>query len=368
MIISNKQKNHSLYQKLLSSNIIIDGIYDDHDIGVNDADNRLSKSIQKESQQLLLDFLDINKNHQRRQRDGAYSVHKIDDIMIIMLDTRTHRSPTTIPSIGKWEYPFTAFIASYIRYLTAYFGLINNNKSSQQILDQKQWDWFKDILKSQQYQTSNLVLIISSTQIFTSNPYFESWGHFPSEKRKLLKLINDYSINNKDQHILFISGDVHHSELIYGDEEYGPLEVTSSGMTHSLNGMYGLSRLISLHITDTYHPYHRTKYVDPSVKNGYYGKNFAMIEIVKEKNYNLKIYDAQSGENVINVPLNYGKKSSIKKVIEKMNNDKYIYFPRKYPFYGLEIVTAPILLLCAIIFIFSKCKTSKRKTKRDKQL
>ena len=55
------------------------------------------------------------------------------------------------------------------------------------MLDQKQWDWFQQILQSIEYQESNLVLIISSTQIFTSNPYFESWGHFPIGKKKIIK-------------------------------------------------------------------------------------------------------------------------------------------------------------------------------------
>ncbi len=76
---------------------------------------------------MLLDFLDVDTNHSRRQRDGVYSVHKYDDIMIIMLDTRTHRSPTAIiPSIGKYEIRFFPLIASYFRYLIAYFGFTDN--------------------------------------------------------------------------------------------------------------------------------------------------------------------------------------------------------------------------------------------------
>merc|ERR1712154_586687 len=144
-----------------------------------------------------------------------------------------------LPSIGKWEYPFFAWFASYFRYLSAYCGFVDNHNGT--ILDDVQWKWFEQILKSQQFKSSKLVLIVSSTQVFSSNPFFESWGHFPSEKLKLIKLLREAVDNLNDDesepHILFISGDVHHAELLLGNEEYGPLEVTSSGLTHSLSNM-----------------------------------------------------------------------------------------------------------------------------------
>lgn len=371
--LNTTQKSHPLYKKLVDKDMIIEGVYDDHDIGVNDADNRLSRTVQKEAQQLLLDFLDIDNNDIRRQRDGVYSVHKLDDIMIIILDTRTNRSPTIIPSIGKWEFPNMAFLASYIRYLTAYFGFVHDYNGS--VLDKEQWHWFQQILQSKEYKESNLVLIISSTQIFTSNPYFESWGHFPSEKKKLLEMLKNVSVDDKqdnEQHVLFISGDVHHAELIYGNEEYGPLEVTSSGLTHSLKtipGLFGLQAWIATHITDTYQDYHRTKYRDQNIPNGYYGLNFGMIEILDNKKYNLKIIDARSGVTHINVPLNNNGKSSLREVLDTINNEDHIYFPIKYPFLGLEIIGPPLALIGVImIILYGLRNRNSLKTKRDKEL
>ena len=192
---------------------------------------------------------------------------------------------------------------------------------------------------------------------------------FQSEKRKLLKILND-SINNDDKHVLFISGDVHHSELIYGNQEYGPFEVTSSGLTHALKSMpelFGLQALISIWITDTYHPYHRTKYSDKNIHNGYYGLNFGLIEILGEKEYNLKIIDALSAEIVINIPLNQGKKTTLKEVLNNMNNDDHIYFPQKYPFYGLEIIGPPLVLIMGVI-IYCKWINSKGKPTKDKEV
>eukprot|EP01084_Bolivina_argentea_P115314 205085_1 len=364
-------KSHSLYQKFLKTNVTIDGVYDDHDIGMNDADNRLLKSIQQQSQTLLLDFLDINANDIRRQRNGVYSVHKFTDIMIILLDTRTHRSPTIIPSIGKYEYPFTAFIASYTRYLCAYFGLISDENKT--VLGKQQWLWLKKILKSDEYKSSKLVLIVSSTQIFTSNPYFESWGHFVNEKKKLLQLMYDSIDGNDNKHVLFISGDVHHAEIIYGNKDYGPLEVTASGMTHSLGTMsrvWGLQKFLALHIVNFYESFHRTQY--GNVVNGYYERNFGMIEISDDDKYILNIYDANSGKKVICVPLNHNGTSSFKDVLKDVMNDKdKMYFPRGYPFFGLEIIGPMLgLVVVGIICVFGIKKMTREnvKSKTKKQL
>ena len=363
------QKSHPLYQSFLSSNVIIEGVYDDHDIGMNDADNRLSKSIQQEAQKLLLDFLDIDDNDPRRERDGVYSVHKIDDVMVIMLDTRTHRSPTAlIPSIGKWEYPFFAFAASYFRYLSAYFGFVDKHNGT--VLDDAQWNWFEQILKSKEFKSSKLVLIVSSTQIFSSNPFFESWGHFPLEKQRLVQLLRESVdvLGDTEPHLLFISGDVHHAELLYGNEEYGPLEVTSSGLTHSLSKM-GISKmrkvvsLLSTQITETYSSFHRTNYTNR--KSVYYGRNFGVIEIEDDGQFILKIYDAESGENVIEIPLNKNKKCLLNDVLSEMDNDERMRFARKHPLYGLEIILG-LGVLCAVVWILCRCIRKQRHSNKPK--
>ena len=156
----------------------------------------------------------------------------------------------------------------------------------------------------------------------------------------------------------------------YGNDKYGPLEVTSSGLTHALKRMpqlFGLPSLISMHITETYHSYHRTKYPDKNIRNGYYGQNFGVIEILDGKEYNLKIIDALSAETVINIPLNQDKKTTLKKVLKNMNDDDHIYFPRKYPFYGLEIIGPALALISGVILCW-KWTNSKVKYNKDKEV
>ena len=158
--------------------------------------------------------------------------------------------------------------------------------------------------------------------------------------------------------------------MVYGNEEYGPLEVTSSGLTHALKEMsqlFGLPSIISMWITETYHPYHRTKYSDKNIRNGYYGQNFGVIEILGEKEYTLKIIDALSAETVIDIPLNQDKTTTLKEVLKDMNDDDHIYFPRKYPFYGLEIIGPPLVLITGVIMCW-KWTNSKAKSKKDKEV
>ena len=57
-----------------------------------------------------------------------------------------------------------------------------------QILGSTQWEWLEHTLEA---SSADFNIIISSIQVLTTNPVFESWGHFPLEKKKLLNLIKD---------------------------------------------------------------------------------------------------------------------------------------------------------------------------------
>ena len=111
----------------------------------------------------------------------------------------------------------------------------------------------------------------------------EGWCHFPSERDRLLRLIQ------QTPGALFLSGDVHYAEIL--DASF-VTEVTSSGMTHvCTKHIYGA---ICKPLLDTFRA-HRS---DPE---GYYiGRNFGSLSINwEEGNVQVKIHDAMSGEAVL---------------------------------------------------------------------
>lgn len=67
--------------------------------------------------------------------------------------------------------------------------------------------------------------------MLTSNPFVESWGHFPRSKARLLDLLETH----KPAGLLLLSGDVHMAELMGSQASFQNtlVEVTSSGMTHT---------------------------------------------------------------------------------------------------------------------------------------
>jgi alkaline phosphatase D len=101
------------------------------------------------------------------------------------------------------------------------------------LLGEEQWAWLEDLLSSEENDASVMV-IVSSIQVFTTNPVMESWGHFPTERDRLVRLLSKAS---EKQGIVVLSGDVHHGEILDPAATTSAaaasfLEVTSSGLTH----------------------------------------------------------------------------------------------------------------------------------------
>ena len=113
------------YQKLLADKIMVDGVYDDHDYGGNDAGKYLASRSQ--SQQLFLDFLGVARDSPRRKREGLYSSHLFGTksqggylARIIILDTRYSRDSHVIPSLAAIKLPLMSLIAATVRWLTGF--------------------------------------------------------------------------------------------------------------------------------------------------------------------------------------------------------------------------------------------------------
>lgn len=178
------------------------GIWDDHDYGINDGD-RLYRH-KDESQQLFLDFIGEPDSSPRRSQRGIYTTHDFGDVKFILLDNRYHKDPYGSPG-GT-------------------------------LLGPEQWTWLQHTLES---STSRFNIIVAGIQMLpTDLPRMEYFNRFPHEREKLLDMI----LNSGASGVLLLSGDVHFGELnqvlCTNDEDSEDFvrldEITSSGMTHSL--------------------------------------------------------------------------------------------------------------------------------------
>eukprot|EP00957_Ditylum_brightwellii_P105699 8060138-Ditylum_brightwellii.AAC.1 len=73
------------------------------------------------------------------------------------------------------------------------------------VLGEEQWTWLETQLTS---SDANVHIIVSSIQVLTTNPVMESWGHFPRERLRLLRLLDGV------KGLVLLSGDVHHGQIL----------------------------------------------------------------------------------------------------------------------------------------------------------
>jgi len=198
-----QQKSHPLYQQLIKNTTVI-GTWDDHDYGANDAGKEFAKK--DESQQLLLDFLDVPKEDPLRKRKGAYRSFLMDTeiakVKILLLDTRYFRDKL----VKKDE--------------------VNAPNWKGKILGEEQWTWLE---KELQNSDADLHIIGSSIQVIPTQHRFEKWDNFPLERQRLFNLIAKHQVNRP----IFISGDRHIGEISKIDWINQPIyDITSSSLTH----------------------------------------------------------------------------------------------------------------------------------------
>ena len=214
------------------------GTYDDHDYGVNDAGSELVDREQRAA--LFLDFIGVGAADLRRARRGVYGSHTFGPpgrvVKVIALDTRYHRALHAIPSVGarcatSIVGKVMPVLAAASRALSAWLGWSRDHVGT--MLGKAQWAWVERELES---STASVHIVISSVQVFTTNPLVESWGHFPHERRRLLALLRTH----QPRGLVILSGDVHVAELSVARESGNEqtindvvVEVTSSGLTHT---------------------------------------------------------------------------------------------------------------------------------------
>lgn len=205
------QKKDSAYASFIKDVDVL-ATWDDHDYGLNDGGAEYP--LKKESQQLFLDFLDVDQNDARRKQEGVYFSKDYtinnETAKIILLDTRYFRTALTPDTLSNKRYQPN----------------LNNTGS---MLGEQQWNWLESELKN---SIASYHIIMSSIQFLSSEHGFESWGNMPNEVEKMETLLKTTQAKN----VIILSGDRHISEISKKNIEglsYPLIDFTSSGMTHS---------------------------------------------------------------------------------------------------------------------------------------
>ncbi len=213
----NAQKAVPVYRELLSQVPVI-GTWDDHDYGLNDGGVEFESK--RGSQEVFLDFIGVDEDDPRRNREGVYASHEYDlpegKVRILVLDTRYFRTALTLSSQkGR-------------RYEPGDYG-----KGT--ILGEEQWAWLEGELRDSE---ADFNILVSSIQVLSGEHGFETWGNFPHEVDKLESLISDSGAKG----VILLSGDRHiseFSEVSLPDLSYPLVDFTSSGLTHVYSGFSG---------------------------------------------------------------------------------------------------------------------------------
>ena len=173
-------------------------IWDDHDYGENDGGN--SYKGKKESQELFLNFWGIPNGDQRHTQEGVYFDHEFmaDGVRVhlIGLDTRYFRS--------ELDGGFRSYKVN------------DNNQAT--ILGTNQWSWLNKTIK----KDADLIILMTSIQLLATNHAYEKWSLFPSERKKMLKLIDGL-----DTTTIVLSGDRHRAGIYKYNDIY---EITASAL------------------------------------------------------------------------------------------------------------------------------------------
>jgi alkaline phosphatase D len=202
-------KNRADYQDLLK-NVPVIGVWDDHDYGINDGGKYFTKK--DESKKLLLEFLDVPKEHEVWEHDGVYQSYLFGEgdqrYKIILLDTRYFRD-----TIYRTETDPKAYLPNM----------------EGDVLGEAQWAWLENELSD---SDAHFHIIVSSIQFLSAQHRFEKWANFPLARERMIRLLEKTQPNR----LFFISGDRHISEISRLDSialPYPLYDVTSSGMTHT---------------------------------------------------------------------------------------------------------------------------------------
>jgi len=173
-------------------------IWDDHDYGPNDADR--SYRMKPAALQIFKDYW-ANPGYGVEGVPGVFTRFEWGDIEFFLLDDRYHRAPNHLP-----ETPDKAM-----------FGAA-----------QMQW-----LVESLVNSRAPFKIIASGNQMLNPQNTYESFTAYKREQQQLLQRLQNQKISG----VLFLSGDVHLTELIKIESKgfYPLYDFTSSALTSGLN-------------------------------------------------------------------------------------------------------------------------------------
>jgi alkaline phosphatase D len=205
----------------LRRNVPVMAVWDDHDFGINDGSGNYP--LKAESQQLFLDFFGEPGDSQRRLTPGIYDSQIMGNpgerVQVILLDTRYFRTPPTPDTRSREEKERLSIEGRWAP----------NPARSATILGDAQWRWLAEQLQ----RPAEVRLIACGYPVVSKEVGRDAWGNFPRERQRLFDLIGTTAANG----VIFLSGDVHFSEISQTDEgPYPLLDFTSSALAAPYTG------------------------------------------------------------------------------------------------------------------------------------
>lgn len=246
---------------------LIVGVWDDHDLGVNDADERVPASFLNASQALLQDFLNVPEDSPLRTRIGAYSAWDIEVPKTTMEEGTSGSSGAAVRGgLGRARLVGEGGIRTANKELRLRVRLILLDvrthrspwgEASHDMLGPAQWAWLEGALKDSVEAGAAVTLIGSGIQVLAPGdpPVTEGWGRAPAALAKLVALLGV----TRTRGAFLLSGDVHFGELNVAEGArailgYPLWEFTSSGLTHSWGGLVKASTAAALLVGSTRAP------------------------------------------------------------------------------------------------------------------
>jgi alkaline phosphatase D len=216
----------------LRENVPVMAVWDDHDFGINDGGREFA--LKEESQQLFLNFFGEPAGSRRRSTPGIYDSRTFGPegrrVQVILLDVRYFRS-SPMPDTRSDEEKKALNIAG------RYSASVDPDAT---VLGAAQWGWLAELLR----QPAEVRLLVSGYPVVPTELGRDAWGNFPLERQRLFDLIGEAGANG----VIFLSGDVHFSEISQSDEgPYPMLDFTSSPLAAPSvgNELFNNSRRIS---------------------------------------------------------------------------------------------------------------------------
>ncbi len=201
----------------LKSNVPIIATWDDHDFGWNDAGKEYPHK--EASKKIFMDFFEEPQSSSRRDHSGIYHSYnyKVGDkiLQVILLDGRTFRDKLK---------PYDGSFDEDRRYSFYNNDYAPHTSTEPTLLGEQQWTWLEEQLQ----EPADIRLIGSGTQFSIEYNGYEAWANFPHEQKRMVDLIR----KTRADGVVFLSGDVHYSEISKLETDFYPLyDFTSSGLS-----------------------------------------------------------------------------------------------------------------------------------------